>query len=319
MRKKIFVMFMIVILSFTLISINTKAYEVNGVEYSYFTRELYNTSNDENYYDIIFYLENGASDVALKTSNQTSWYSIFDNVNAIPHFYNLGKPIILTYQGVSAYDGIYGVLIDYDVGGASSSTIYLFDNYNGLIGTLLMSDLDGDFEFIMITSAILDPYAQGYADGSRETAINKDNYYLPQIASLENQIINTETLAYNDGYIDGYQQGEIDGYADGEEDTASNIFNNGFDSYGMNNTLSYPYGVGFSAGELSDFNGFVVLINAFLQTFQVLTIEIMPGITLGAIAFIPLMLGLITFAIGLATASFSGNQYSKGKQKGSKR
>jgi len=85
-------------------------------------------------------------------------------------------------------------------------------------------------------------------------------------------------------------------------------------------SLSYDYGIGLtdgaSAQEVELMNlGYVM--QGFFRVFNILSIEILPNITIGMIVGVPLMLGLLSFIIGVAT--FAVNSSTRSNMKGRKK
>lgn len=118
---------------------------------------------------------------------------------------------------------------------------------------------------------------------------------------------------YNNGYLDGkdigYTQGQEAGYNNGfETGEASGVlkgFNQGRNEYGIyfNNEWrtagwygTYRYNQGVNE---EDSTGFIALLFAVFSGFgTLLSIELLPNITIGAIIAVPLVFGILWFILG---------------------
>ena len=107
------------------------------------------------------------------------------------------------------------------------------------------------------------------------------------------------------------------GYDMGQDD----MYDHGSDAYGTYDPVSsFDYGAGLTAGAASkevDLMNLGYLMQGFFRTFNVLSIQILPNITIGMIIGVPLMLGLLSFIIGVATFTVSSSTRSnmKGRKK----
>lgn len=164
-------------------------------------------------------------------------------------------------------------------------------------------------------SGLYDGYANGYQAGY-------DQGYL--VGMNENET--SYGQGYNQGYDIGYRKGKWEGqeegfnkgwqggletgkeigFNNGYKEGVSTVYENGFGGVinpDTNNpydeTASYPYGQGYNDGLLSTESGglWAVLFSAILAPFQVLGIEMLPGVTLGMIVAVPLVFGLLAWIL----------------------
>lgn len=122
-------------------------------------------------------------------------------------------------------------------------------------------------------------YNNAFADNS--ILVNTTSpYYIWKIDEL--------ATAYNNGYKDGYQ----DGYDDG--------ILNSYD-LGYNNGKELGYQQGFEEGQIQSFDGYSWMRGLFGANGLggLFKIELLPGLTIGALVMIPLILTLVPFIIGL--------------------
>lgn len=113
---------------------------------------------------------------------------------------------------------------------------------------------------------------------------------------------NGDTQAYdisNGGYDKGFEAGKEYGYQQGFEDTWDYAYDNGYDS---------GYDIGYFDGdadgylrglEAEQLDLWSALWISFTTPFTLFEIEMLPGVTIGMIALIPLVLGLIAFIFSL--------------------
>jgi len=120
---------------------------------------------------------------------------------------------------------------------------------------------------------------------------------------------------YNEGYElisevefeKGFQQGLNDGYNNGYQDGIDAVYYDGFGGFINPSTgnpydenYSYPYGKGYNNGLQSDkdYSFMGILFQVFGGLGALLTIELLPNITIGAIVAVPLVFGIIYFILG---------------------
>jgi len=158
-----------------------------------------------------------------------------------------------------------------------------------------------------------------------------DELFVHQDAVFRELFIEYDTSeAYDLGYSDArkifgyyninwYTAGQryTTGYDTGQDD----MYDHGSDAYGTYDpSSSFDYGAGLTAGAASeevDLMNLGYLMQGFFRTFNVLSIQILPNITIGMIIGVPLMLGLLSFIIGVATFTVSSSTRSnmKGRKK----
>lgn len=127
--------------------------------------------------------------------------------------------------------------------------------------------------------------ASGYADGRNDYGyydiINED--WLSADAWGWFQWDVGESVGYDNGYSIGYDEGQTEGESEG--------YDSGY-NYGYN--LGYNEGVATN----TDFSFTGLLVQVFNGMGSILTIEILPSITIGAIVAVPLVFGIIYFILG---------------------
>lgn len=104
----------------------------------------------------------------------------------------------------------------------------------------------------------------------------------------------------NDGYNNGYNKGYQDGVSTVYENGFSGLINPDTNSL-YDQTASFPYGKGYQDGFTSTEEGGLwnVVFSAILAPFQVLEIELMPGVTMGMIFAVPLVFGLLAWMLSV--------------------
>lgn len=137
-------------------------------------------------------------------------------------------------------------------------------------------------------------YDEGYSDGY---SIGYNDGY--SYGLIDNHAYD---VGYNDGYSDGlrssegYSFGYDDGYDDGYEDGKE---------YGINFGREHWYDVGYQAGynagineQLADKDFSNLLRSVFVAIGTFLGINLLPGISIGAIIAVPIVFGIISFILG---------------------
>lgn len=106
------------------------------------------------------------------------------------------------------------------------------------------------------------------------------------------KVDNQYQIGYDDGYNQGWEDGEYYGYFNGHDDGYYVGYDDGY---------NYGYSVGKNEGLNEGTSAWGVLFSSMLSTFgAILSIEIFPDLTIGMIAAVPLILGLLSFIIGVA-------------------
>lgn len=117
---------------------------------------------------------------------------------------------------------------------------------------------------------------------------------------------------YDDGYTDGYQAGREAGYQTGKEDGYYNGWNDGYDEgwekgneSGYNRGYEKGHNEGYQKGyntgineQLADKDFTNILKSAFIAIGSLLAINLLPGISIGAIIAVPIVFGIIAFVLG---------------------
>lgn len=107
---------------------------------------------------------------------------------------------------------------------------------------------------------------------------------------LKEESINAGDLLaeYNKGYNKGYEKGKEDGKIEGRQGAYQEGYDNGYQN-GYNKGLSE---------QLDDKDFTVLLKSAFLAIGTFLGINLIPGISIGAIIAVPIVFGIISFILG---------------------
>lgn len=119
-------------------------------------------------------------------------------------------------------------------------------------------------------------YNLGYADGK------EDGYFLGNRDGKKEGISIGKEQGLEQGYENGFNDGKVIGYNDGKADG----MNIGTDSWG-------------------------VIFKAWLGTFGILSFEVLPGVTIGTLLFFPVIIGMLSFIVGVATFSFGEGKKKK--------
>lgn len=111
-----------------------------------------------------------------------------------------------------------------------------------------------------------------YFNSNEISVISNDDFI--KLVSARQELLTDNAGGYQTGYANGYLDGDNNGYANG-------------------------YKKGFSDGQASEFDGYTWLRALFGSNGigALLSIELLPGITIGGIILIPISLSLIAFII----------------------
>lgn len=141
--------------------------------------------------------------------------------------------------------------------------------YNGNVEYEFTS-FSNSSELSLIKDYSLDPdYYDGYEVGKQEgLAIGKDI-----------------------GYYDGFQ----DGFDIGLQESTSEAYDNGY-SAGKHDGYNEGYNEGLTVNPNNNFGTMIITVLSGVGT--VLSIELLPGISIGAIIAVPIIFGIIAFVLG---------------------
>lgn len=145
-------------------------------------------------------------------------------------------------------------------------------------------------------------YNDGFADGESDGLVAG---YNAGYSAGYNQGYNTgESSGYNAGYYDGESFGYNAGYNDGESDGLAagydNGYNDGYD-YGFNNGFDLGYNDGYQTAVndgSTQFGLTTLLSGLFVGLGSLLSIELLPNISIGMIIAVPVVFGIIAFILG---------------------
>lgn len=150
---------------------------------------------------------------------------------------------------------------------------------NGVIHTLDFYPGSSDLGGIRITYYIPDyTYEEGFNDG----------YNKGYLDGIEAGYRDGEEKGYNEGFDDGYNQG----YVGGEEAG----YNRGHEE-GYNKGYNVGYNTGINE-QLADKDFTNLLKSAFIAIGTFLGINLLPGVSIGAIIAVPIVFGIIAFILG---------------------
>ena len=137
-------------------------------------------------------------------------------------------------------------------------------------------------------------YDLGYAAGvlAGENKAYSDGYFEGRNDGID--------IGYDLGYGDGKNDGIDIGYVDGESFGYDNGYNDGY-YYGYDNGYDLGYNDGYQTaindGE-SEFGITTLLSGLFVGLGSLLSIELLPNISIGMIIAVPIVFGIIAFILG---------------------
>lgn len=166
----------------------------------------------------------------------------------------------------------------------------------------LFSNDSAFYVYVMYEDVAGQAYNAGYENGF------EDGYN----SGYENGFENGKEAGYDEGYIigrdDGYNNGYNVGYNDGLEVSYDLGYNDGYEDgkeYGINFGREHWYDVGYQAGynagineQLADKDFSNLLRSVFIAIGTFLGINLLPGISIGAIIAVPIVFGIIAFILG---------------------
>ncbi len=137
-------------------------------------------------------------------------------------------------------------------------------------------------------------YDLGYAAGvlAGENKAYTDGYFEGRNDGID--------IGYDLGYADGKNDGIDIGYADGESFGYDNGYNDGYD-YGYDNGFDLGYNDGYQTAindGSADFGLTAMLSGLFVGLGSLLSIELLPNISIGMIIAVPIVFGIIAFILG---------------------
>lgn len=139
-------------------------------------------------------------------------------------------------------------------------------------------------------------YNIGYNDGLNDNQSFQIGYNIGKNEGFQNGYDEGHYEGYNSGYSIGYDTGLSEGYNQGLNDG----YNQGYYA-GQNDGYDYGYQAGYNAGineQLEDKDFTHLLKSVFIGVGSFLGINLLPGISIGAIIAVPIIFGIIAFIIG---------------------
>lgn len=134
--KKVILIIML-LFSIPIMAISIYALDFSGSVVGSYTLDHIPIVDDFEHYEVRIKVD----EVTLPT-DMTNWYNAYDSVYATPHVYYFSDPVTLLEDGFTIYDEITIMHVDYDIAGASESTIYFYDDTETLLYSIDMDLLD---------------------------------------------------------------------------------------------------------------------------------------------------------------------------------
>ena len=266
--KKIFLFFMAVLsfLGFSVVKVHGMSIpNVSQVKlFNLVWRELgYGGSSDHFIYDLVVELEPGE----------------YENINNIIISWseNLNLYGVLVFQ----YPRIADTLLDekYIIYQENPNDIeYRFYN----VDFIAAKKMSNRFELYISENGV--NHSLDYYPGLSNLGGNRDKYYIPNYDTYEN------------GYADGYDAGYGDGFQEGKKVADEFEYTRGY-NFGWDEGYDYGYDKGIL--ENLETGGFgLILKQVFIGIGSFLGIQLLPGISIGAIIAVPIVFGIIAFILG---------------------
>lgn len=222
------------------------------------------------------------------------------------------------YMSPYLYQENNSINLSVAIAGDDDQVDYTFSNER-LINTLdkngyaVVTDLavNNNNDYAYLTKSWLDFYKVDYLGGDNRSyaitiTIPFGNHGAPPIKWEQLFTINLKFFNQNyydkilgiNAYNNGYNDGLLDGYDNGYD----NAYNDGFDigyDVGLGAGYDNGYARGYNDGVASDFNAWSWLTAVFSSMGALLSIQLLPGVTIGGIAVLVLVLTLLPFLIKL--------------------
>lgn len=279
--RKIYYIISVIILTFLLITrFNVNALSIGNV-------------SEIRIFNLVWYeIEGGPSD--------TQYYDLVVEIQ--PGVYDLIDAVII---GEAETLSLYGVIVFQYPRSLSSPKDYKTITFYPLSGSPIHYN---NIEYMAIKKFT----------NRLELYINDDTY-LYQSYDTRIEGFRSEYIAdwdyqdgYNDGYNEGFQKGREAGYQAGSEAGYEYGYDEGYNvGYGQGKedgkTIGYEngydegYNVGYNKGlneQIADRDFAYLLRSAFIAIGAFLGINLLPGISIGAIIAVPIVFGIIAFILG---------------------
>ena len=237
----------------------------------------------------------------------SSFWTYLDNAESTSRMYIIPNDIFnnwMYWEGgvnytTSTDNKLHYILFQYDSDGASSSYMRLFDQNGVNFFSRSLNNLSSSSWFYNSVSKTGNTeYWVGWTAGKIiGEGLGYDAGYAvgyDDAMHVYGQFINGQWQSYSSGYIAG--QESID-----TEQIAEDAYDSG-------------YLAGLNAGQANNFMTFEYLLGGLFGTVgAIMSIELLPNLTIGAIIMVPLVLGILSFIVGVATISISNNRSIAGK------
>lgn len=146
----------------------------------------------------------------------------------------------------------------------------------------------------------IDGYNDGYDTGYNNGLNDNQGYNLGYNKGLTDGFNNGYDEGHWEGYNSGYSNGYNIGLNDGYNTGLTNGYNQGYDE-GFLNGYDEGYNYGYNVGvneQLEDKDFTHLLKSVFIGIGSFLGINLLPGISIGAIIAVPIIFGIIAFILG---------------------
>ncbi len=262
--------------------------------------ELIRELNSEN-----FYIFRCSSDETYSTVYLSIYWDLWDFYSSEQYL----EMLMVSFGGTYYYDFRYLVMNTSELFGSNDvyinlgasnyltfvdSVVYAPNNnvYGGVRADAIILR-DEIFIFLLNADIVLEIDNSTILDGLG----NPTSYYIVRASEVDYDIVRAYDDGYNHGYDDGYDKGLNDGQNIG--------YDNGRDYYGIvfNGNWrtaewygNYMYDKGLNETDATGFRGLLAVVFGGLG--DLLAIQLLPGIYIGAIIAVPLVFGIIFFILG---------------------
>jgi len=255
--------------------------------------------------------------------------AIIENLNRVEYFFTTRRYFSFNH---TTFDRTTNSYVIEEIQIEDNSTIFYvritlskarFEQYYGILEN---SDelFSNDSAFYVMYDIYTDAYMEGYDVGYSE---GMDRGYGDGYIDGHNDGYNSgynDGLNDNNGYVLGYNKGKNEGFQNGYDEGHYEGYNSGYNegyNAGKDEGYNQGYGIGYDTGKYDGFlegydEGYTygynkglndqiadrdfayLLRSAFIAIGAFLGINLLPGISIGAIIAVPLVFGIIAFILG---------------------
>jgi len=217
----------------------------------------------------------------FETVSQIGLFKIYFNSNLpLVHFLNVNVTLTISNDGGFSFEYIGLNVMAYQVGSVYALSA---DFENASFQQLNVVSNSWTFDFKIYG----DFYTGDYISVLSNYGVDNNSYF----EWFYYKDFNTDIDDYWRGYGDGLNDGYYDGYDYGYDDGYGDAYDLGYD-YG------YDDGYNQAFDDNENFNFTSLLAQIFMGLGSLLAIELLPGISIGAIIAVPIVFGIIAFIIG---------------------